>query len=34
VATMTLAYQEKLQLKLETYKTKIVGGVEAVASLK
>ncbi|OUJ73621.1 galactokinase [Hymenobacter crusticola] len=32
VATMTQAYHEKLQLKLETYKTKIVGGVEAVAS--
>jgi len=34
VATMTLAYHEKLQLTLETYKTTIVGGVEAVASPK
>jgi len=31
VATMTQAYQDKLNLKLETYKTTIVGGVEKVS---
>jgi len=34
VEAMTQAYQDKLQLTLETYKTTIVGGVEAVASPK